>query len=74
MQDPLTLSTSSVLRADYRVHCPAKIATANEKVDARNSWPRAGYHLVDTAIIVIVIVIASRSPIAMRRSRRPLSR
>lgn len=35
---------------------------------------RAGYHLVDTVIIVIVIVITSRNLIAMRRSHRPLSR
>jgi len=54
----------------------------NEKASARNGRravgsaerTRTGYHLVDTVIIVIVIVIASRNLIAMRRSRRPLSR
>lgn len=51
-------------------------ADRDETVGPRSSrWEDApGYHLVDTVIIVIVIVIASRNLIAMRRSRRPLSR
>lgn len=89
MQDPLVLAGSldgSPGSVDYRVYCPAKIVTMSDEREGGRAkqfgallsmdrrWDATGYHLVDTVIIVIVIVTASRNLIAMRRSRRPLSR
>ncbi|CAL1688868.1 unnamed protein product [Lasius platythorax] len=68
----ITMVIESIVR---RRLSPVSDGSMNEVADARETVRRENardYHLVDTVIIVIVIVIASRNLIAARRGRRAL--